>query len=43
MEEGKGPTCALFRGIGKVLCWGSIFIQKPGGLVKGTSGWSVVC
>jgi hypothetical protein len=25
MEGGKGLTCALFRGIGKMLGWGSTF------------------
>jgi len=30
MEGGKGRTCALFRGIVKVLCWGSIFTQRLG-------------
>jgi hypothetical protein len=24
MEGGKGPTCILFKGIGKMLGWGSI-------------------
>jgi hypothetical protein len=29
-EKGKGPTCALFSGIGKMLCWGSAFTQRVG-------------
>jgi hypothetical protein len=31
MEGVKGPTCALFKGIGKMLCWGSIFTQRARG------------
>jgi hypothetical protein len=30
VEGGKGPTCALFKRIGKVLCWGSKFSQNVG-------------
>jgi hypothetical protein len=46
MEGGKGPTCALFRGIGKMLCWGSTFTWRPRGwwgeLMGGMGGWRVV-
>jgi hypothetical protein len=31
MEEGKGHTCALFKGIEKVLGWGFTFTQRVGG------------
>ncbi len=30
MEKGKGFTCALFRGIEKVLGWGSTFTRNVG-------------
>ncbi len=49
MEGGKGLTCALFKGIGKMLCRGSIFTQKDGGtsgwfvkMIWGVGGWCVV-
>jgi hypothetical protein len=42
MEGGKGPTCAMFKGIGKLLCWGSTFTQRVG-LVGGVSGWCMSC
>ncbi len=31
VEGEKGSTCALFWGIGKMLGWGSTFIQRVGG------------
>jgi hypothetical protein len=30
MEREKGPTCALFKGIGKMLDWGFTFTRKAG-------------
>jgi hypothetical protein len=39
VKRRKGSTCALFRGIGKMLVWGSTFTQRVGG----ANGWCVVC
>jgi hypothetical protein len=38
MERGKGPTCALFKGIEKVLGLGPTFAQRASG--RGTK-WEV--
>jgi hypothetical protein len=43
MEGGKGLTCALFRGIRKMLCWGFTFTQRAEGLVGRISGWCMSC
>ncbi len=48
MEKGKSPTCALFKGIGKMLDWENVGLGfhiyiKGWRLVKGTNGWRVVC
>jgi hypothetical protein len=41
MEGGKGPTCPLFRGIGKMLCWGSHgpHLNEGLGVGRGVNGW----
>jgi hypothetical protein len=40
MEGRKGLTCALFKGIGKVLGWGSTFTLR---ITVGRGNWWVVC
>jgi hypothetical protein len=42
MERGKGLTCALFKGIRKMLGWGFTFM-KGWGLVRGANGWCMIC